>query len=81
MDEQRTSTSDYTALIKQLCARRSDLVQRMAADPEHVTDQHIHDLAALQAAVQAVEAEKRRADSETLRQEVQERTSTLQSMP
>jgi hypothetical protein len=81
MDEQHAAMSDYTALIEELCARRSDLVQQMAADPEHVTNQHIHDLAALQAAFQAVEAEKRRADSETLRKEVQERTSTLQSMP
>ena len=53
----------------------------MAANPEHVTNQQIHDLAALQSAFLAVEAEKRRADSETLRQEVQQRTSTLQSLP
>ena len=81
MDEQYASMSEYTALIEQLCARRSALVQQMAADPEHVTDQQIHDLAALQSAFQAVEAEMRRADSEALRREVQQRTSTLQFLP
>ena len=73
--------SEYTALIEQLCTRRSDLVQRMAANPGHVTDQQIHDLAALQSAFLAIEAEKRRAESATLHREVQRRTSTLQSLP
>jgi hypothetical protein len=66
-----------TTLIEQLCARRSALVQAMAADPEQITDEQIHDLAALHAALSAVEAEQRRAERETLHDEVQQRLGSL----
>ena len=45
------------ALIEQLCAKRSTLVQAMAANPEQITDAQIRDLAWLQSAFAAVEAE------------------------
>ena len=75
MDDEQASMAEYTALIEQLCAKRSHLVQQMAASPEHVTDKQIQDLAALQSAFLAVEAEKRKAERETLQEEVQQRTS------
>ena len=58
--------AEYTALIEQLCAKRSALVQAMVANPEQITDEQIRDLAALQSAFLAVEAEHRRAERETL---------------
>ena len=64
------------ALIEQLCSRRSTLVQAMAANPEQITDAQIRDLAWLQSAFAAVEAEHRRAERETLQEEVQQRTSS-----
>ena len=66
MNEGQAEMSELTALIEQLCAKRSALVQKMAASPEHVSDEQIRDLAALQSAFLAVEAEKRRAECETL---------------
>ena len=48
--------AEYTALIEQLCAKRSTLVQAMAANPEQITDEQIRDLAWLQSAFLAVEA-------------------------
>lgn len=68
--------ADYLALIKQLCARRAALVQAMAANPERITDLQVRDLAALQSAFAAVEAEHRRADREMLHEEVQQRTGS-----
>ena len=69
--------SDFSALIEHLCAKRADLVRTMAASPKHVSDEQIRDLAALQSAFSAVEAEKRRAEREMLHEEVQERTSSI----
>ena len=73
--------ADYLALIEQLCAKRSALVQAMAVNPEQMTDEQIRDLAALQCAFLAVEAEKRSAERETLQREVQQRTSSSPSLP
>jgi hypothetical protein len=63
-------------LIEQLCARRAALVQAMAVNPEQITDDQIRDLAALQSAFAVVEAEHRRAERETLHEEVQQRTGS-----
>jgi uncharacterized NAD-dependent epimerase/dehydratase family protein len=76
MDDDHPPMAEYTALIEQLCAKRSTLVQAMAANPEQITDEQIRDLAALQPAFLAVEAEKRRAERETLHKEIQQRTSS-----
>ena len=73
--------AEYTALIEQLCARRSTLVQAMAANPEQITNEQIRDLAWLQSAFAAVEAEKRSVERETLHEEVQQRTGALPSLP
>lgn len=73
--------AEYTALIEQRYAKRSPLVQVMAAKPEQITDEQIRNLAWLQSAFLAVEAEHRRAERETLHKEVQERTSALPSLP
>ena len=81
MDEGHAPMARYTALIEQLCSRRSTLVQAMAAHPEQITDEQIRDLAWLQSAFAAVEAEHRRAERETLREEVQQRTGALPSLP
>ena len=77
MDEGYAPMAEYTALIEQLCAKRSTLVQAMAANPEQVTGEQIRDLAALQPAFLAVEAEKRRAEREMLHKELQQRTSSV----
>ena len=71
MDDDHASMAEYTAVIEQLCAQRSALVQTMVANPEQ-----IRDLAALQCAFLAVEAEKRSAERETLQREVEQRTSS-----
>ena len=68
--------ADYLALIEQLCAKRSALVQAMAVNPEQMTDEQIRDLAALQSAFAAVEAEHRRTEREALHEEVQQRTGS-----
>ena len=68
--------ADYLALIEQLCARRATLVQAMVVNPEQITDDQIRDLAALQSAFAGVEAEHRRAERETLHEEVQQRTGS-----
>jgi hypothetical protein len=68
--------ADYLALIEQLCAKRSALVQAMAVNPAQITDEQIRDLAALQSAFAAVEAEHRRAEREALHEEVQQRTGS-----
>ncbi len=81
MDEGHAPMAGYNALIEQLCAKRSTLVQAMAANPEQITDEQIRDLAALQSAFAAVEAEYRRAERETLHEEVQQRTGALPSLP
>ena len=81
MDEGDAPMAKYTALIEQLCAKRSTLVQAMAANPKQITDEQIRDLAWLQSAFAAVEAEHRRAERETLREEVQQRTGALPSLP
>ena len=73
--------TNYVALIEQLCARRSALVHTMAANPEQITGEQIRDLAWLQSAFLAVEAEHRRAERETLHKEVQQRTGALPSLP
>ena len=73
--------AEYTALIEQLCAKRSALVQVMAANPEQITNDQIRDLAWLQSAFLAVEAEHRRAEREMLHEEVQQRTGALPSLP
>ena len=75
MDDDHAPMAEYTALIEQLCAKRSALVQTMAGSPGQITDEQIRDLAALQSAFAAVEAEHRRAERETLHREVQQRTS------
>jgi len=46
-----------------------------------ITGEQIRDLAALQCAFLAVEAERRNAERETLHKEVQERTGALPSLP
>ena len=79
MDEGHAPMAGYTALIEQLCAKRSTLVQAMAANPEQITGEQIRDLAALQSAFEAVEAEHQRTERETLREEVQQRTGSLPS--
>ena len=81
MDDDRAPMAEYTALIEQLCVKRSALVQTMAANPEQITDEQIRDLAWLQSAFLAVEAEHRRAERETLHREVQQRTGALPSLP
>jgi hypothetical protein len=81
MDEGHAPMAEYTAVIEQLCAQRSALVQTMVANPEQITGEQIRDLAALQCAFLAVEAEKRRAERETLQREVQQRTSSSPSLP
>jgi hypothetical protein len=81
MDDDPTPMAEYTAVIEQLCAQRSALVQTMVANPEQITGEQIRDLAALQCAFLAVEAEKRRAERETLQREVQQRTSSSPSLP
>ena len=81
MDDDPAPMAEYIAVIEQLCAQRSALVQTMLASPEQITGEQIRDLAALQCAFLAVEAEKRRAERETLQREVQERTSSSPSMP
>jgi hypothetical protein len=81
MDEGHAPMAEYTALIEQLCARRSTLVQAMAANPKQITDEQIRDLAALQSAFAAVEAEYRNAERDTLHKEVQQRTGALDSLP
>ena len=80
--------ADYLALIEQLCARRATLVARratlvqaMAVNPEQITDEQIGDLAALQSAFAAVEAEHRRAKRETLHEEVQQPTGSYACTP
>ena len=79
MDDDSAPMAEYTAVIEQLCAQRSALVQTMVANPEQITGEQIRDLAALQCAFLAVEAEKRRAERETLQREVQQRTSSSPS--
>ena len=81
MDGDPASMAEYTAVIEQLCARRSTLVQAMAANPAQITDEQIRDLAWLQSAFLAVEAEHRTAERETLQKEVQQRTGALDSLP
>jgi len=81
MGEGYAPMAAYTALIEQLCAKRATLVQAMAANPEQITAEQIRNLAWLQSAFLAVEAEHRRAERETLHKEVQERTGTLSSLP
>jgi hypothetical protein len=81
MDDDRAPMAEYTALIEQLCAKRSALVQTMVANPEQITGEQIRDLAALQCAFLGVEAEKRTAERETLQREVQQRTSSSPSLP
>ena len=81
MDDDHAPMAEYTALIEQLCAKRSTLVQAMVANPEQITNEQIRDLAWLQCAFAAVEAEYRNAERETLHQEVQQRTGALDSLP
>jgi hypothetical protein len=81
MDEGDAPMAESTALIEQLCAKRSTLVQTMVANSEQITGEQIRDLAALQCAFLAVEAEYRNAERETLHQEVQQRTGALDSLP
>ena len=51
-------------------------MQAMAVNPERITDEQVGDLAALQSAFAAVEAEHRRAKRETLHEEVQQPTGS-----
>jgi len=81
MDDNHAPMAEYTALIEQLCAKRSTLVQAMAATPEQITDEQIRDLAWLQCAFLAVKAEPRRAEREMLHREVQQRTGAVPSLP
>jgi hypothetical protein len=81
MGERPAPMVEYTALIEQLCTKRSTLVQAMAANPAQITNEQIRDLAWLQSAFLAVEAEHRKAERETLHKEVQERTGALPSLP
>ena len=81
MDDDPPPMGEYTAVIEQLCAQRSALAQTMVANPEQITGEQIRDLAALQCAFLAVEAEKRSAERETLQREVQQRTSSSPSLP
>ena len=53
----------------------------MAANPKQITDEQIRDLAWLQSAFLAVEAEYRNAERDTLHTEVQQRTGALDSLP
>jgi hypothetical protein len=50
---------------------------RWPPTPRRVSDEQIRDLAWLQTAFLAVEAEMRRAEREVLHEEVQERTSSI----
>ena len=77
MAEEHAPMSELSALIEHLCAKRAGLVQQMAASPGHISDEQIRDLAWLQTAFLAVEAEMRRAEREVLHGEVQERTSSI----
>ena len=77
MGEEHASMSDLSALIEHLCAKRADLVRTMAASPAQVSDEQVRDLAWLQTAFLAVEAEMRQAEREVLHEEVQERTSSI----
>ena len=81
MDEGQAPMAEYTALIELLCAKRSTLVQVMAANPEQITDEQIRDLAWPQSAFLAVEAEPRGTEREMLHMEVQQRTGSLPSLP
>ena len=81
MNDDHAPMARYIALIEQLCSRRSTLVQAMASNPAQITDEQIRDLAWLQSAFLAVEAEHRRAEHETLHKEVQQRTGALPSLP
>ena len=81
MDDDPAPMAEYTAVVEQLCAQRSALLQTMVANPEQITGEQIRDLAALQCAFLAVEAEKRRAERETLQREVQQRTPSSPSLP
>jgi mono/diheme cytochrome c family protein len=81
MNDHPAPMARYLALIEQLCSRRSTLVQAMAANPEQITDEQIRDLAWLQSAFAAVEAEPRRAEREMLHMKVQQRTGALPSLP
>ena len=81
MDDDHAPMAEYTALIEQLCTKRSTLVQAMAANPEQITDEQVRDLTWLQSAFAAVEAEHRRAERETLHMGVQQRTGALPSLP
>jgi len=76
MGDEQAQVSELSALIEHLGARRADLVQKMAANPEHITQEQIRDLAWLQCAFQAVEAEMRRAERNVLHDEEQ-RTSLI----
>ena len=64
MGEGPAPMTEYTALLEQLCAKRSMLVQPMAANPAQITNKQIRDLAWLQSDFLAVEAEHRRAERE-----------------
>jgi len=44
MDDDHAPMAEYTALIEQLCAKRSTLVQAMAANPKQITDEQIRNL-------------------------------------
>ena len=81
MDDDPAPMGEYTALIEQLCAQRSALVQTMVANPEQITGEQIRDLAALQCAFLAVEAEHQKAEREMLQREVQQRISSSPSLP
>jgi hypothetical protein len=64
-----------------LCWRDFHPQERQLASLHQITDEQIRDLAWLQSAFLAVEAEHRRAERETLREEVQQRTGALPSLP
>src|SRR3954470_11675902 len=70
MAQELALMSDLSALIEHLCTKRANLVRQMAASPEHITQEQIRDLAWLQTALQAVEAEKRQAERNVLHEEV-----------
>ena len=48
MDDDHAPLAAYTALIEQLCTKRSTLVQAMAANPKQITDEQIRDLVQFQ---------------------------------
>jgi hypothetical protein len=68
-----STMTSFGALIDQLCSKRSAFVKAMAATHERITNEQIRDLAALQSALSAVEAEQRRAEREILHEQVQQR--------